>query len=143
MRERDVMGIGRMTLVVAVGVGVAACDKADPRIQAAILNAYQYDPTLASRLCDYPVRSFSNVTVSQIRYDRGNQAGSGTAVVSGTPVAYAGLGAAQNCGGTISFRYQLPASRARGMHPSSYYNSRTEQVTVFDYNVLRRDAQRQ
>ena len=129
---------GVMALVAAGALG--ACHRADPRIQRSLQDDFEHDPSLAAMLCAFPVRSFGDVSVTQVQYEEANQSGTGRAVISGTAVPFRGTGAGIHCGGTVTFDYALPAAHARGMNNARYYNANTEHVTVTNFVVVRRDA---
>lgn len=66
---------------------------------------YEEDTSLAQMLCGYPVAGLTGTTITQVVNVGNNRSGTGTAMVTATPMPMPGSQAAGPCSGAISFIY--------------------------------------
>ena len=88
-----------------LALGSSGCKSLKERLTTSLQDQIESDSTSAFQICGYPVQGLTGVTVANVTNTGSSSSGSGTALVSGTPVPMAGMPVAGPCTGTISFLY--------------------------------------
>jgi len=102
------------------------CKSTQQKLQESITQAFQEDPTAGNVLCGYPVPGggLTNVSVSAVTHSGSDRAGTGSANVTGTPMAIPGMPAPAPCSGTVSYTYDTSSS-------TTGYGRRRRTTTTF------------
>src|SRR5262245_57537839 len=94
---REAISMRRSVLVLTLGLvgglGLMGCKSTQQKLQESITQAFQEDPTAGNVLCGYPVPGggLSNVSVTSVTHSGSDRAGTGTANVTGSPMAVPGM----------------------------------------------------
>jgi hypothetical protein len=124
-----------IALLASAALSFAGCKSTRDQLHDLLVDRFENDRTWAATLCQYDVYGLRDVTVTAVEYI-GPTAGSGTAIVSGTPIVHMGTTAPGPCSGSIGFRYGSVGrshpthSARRGRRSTVTYSMQVSELTV-------------
>jgi hypothetical protein len=110
------------------------------RLKDKLQEQYDGDPSLAQQLCGYPVAGLTDVQITNVVNVGNNRSGTGTAMVTASPIPMPGTQTAGPCAGQISFIYGSQSQSSSGPTGRRSTRSTSSSLYVWGINVTNRTS---